>query len=63
MSLAFDGHNEQAGGAARIERFKEFIRVRLTADSLTAYVIAFDEPAMHGHELRAKVIDVFELRT
>ena len=63
VALAFDGHNEQAGGAARIERFKEFIRVRLTADSLTAYVIAFDEPAIHGHELRAKVIDVFELRT
>jgi hypothetical protein len=62
VSLAFNGHNEQAGGAARIERFKQFMRVRLTANSLTAYVIGFDEPRMHGHELRPRVIDVFELK-
>lgn len=61
VSLAFNGHNEQAGGAARIEGFKEFIRVRLTAHSLTAYVIGFDEPKMHGHQLRPRIIDVFEL--
>jgi hypothetical protein len=62
VSLAFNGHNDQAGGAARIERFKEFMRVRLTAHSLTAYVIGFDEPRIHGHELRPRVIDVFELK-
>jgi hypothetical protein len=62
VSLAFNGHNDQAGGAARIERFKEFMRVRLTAHSLTAYVIGFDEPKMLGHELRPRVIDVFELK-
>ncbi|MEK6320814.1 MAG: hypothetical protein AABN33_03930 [Acidobacteriota bacterium] len=62
VSLAFNGHNEQAGGAARIERFKEFIRVRLTAHSLTAYVIGFDEPKMHGKDLDLKIIDVFELK-
>lgn len=62
VSLAFNGHNEQAGGAARTERFKEFMRVRLTAHSATAYVIGFDEPKMKGHELRPRVIDVFELK-
>src|SRR4029079_12226956 len=60
VSLGFNGHNDQAGGAARIERFKEFMRIRLTARGLTAYVIGFDEPRMHGRELRPRVIDVFE---
>jgi hypothetical protein len=62
VSLAFNGHNDQAGGAARIGEFKEFIRVRLTRDSLTAYVIGIDQPEMLGRRLRPKVIDVFELR-
>jgi hypothetical protein len=62
VSLAFNGHNDQAGGAARIECFKEFIRVRLTANSLTAFVIGIDEPKMQGRELRPRIIDVFELK-
>jgi hypothetical protein len=62
VSLAFNGHNDQAGGAARIAEFKEFIRVRLTRDSLTAYVVGVDQPEMRGSQLRPKVIDVFELR-
>ena len=63
VSLAFNGHNDQAGGAARIGEFKEFIRVRLTRDSLTAYVIGIDQPEMQGRRLRPKVIDVFQLRS
>jgi hypothetical protein len=62
VSLAFNGHTEQAGGAARIERYKEFIRIRLTANGLTAYVIGFDEPRMNGRDLRPRIIDVFELK-
>lgn len=62
VSLAFNGHNDQAGGAARIEHFKEFIRIRLRENSLTAYVIGVDEPKMHGSELRPRIIDVFELK-
>ncbi|MEK6405716.1 MAG: hypothetical protein AABN34_01995 [Acidobacteriota bacterium] len=62
VSLAFNGHNEQAGGAARIERFKEFMRVRLTAQGLTVYVIGFDEPKIDGKDLDLKIIDVFELK-
>ncbi|MFY9556938.1 MAG: hypothetical protein WAV20_02325 [Blastocatellia bacterium] len=62
VSLAFNGHNEQAGGAARIERFKEFMRIRLTASGLTAYVIGIDKPEMNGKNLRPRIIDVFDLK-
>ena len=62
VSLAFNGHSDQAGGAARIQRFKQFIRIRLTADTLTAYVVGIDDPKMNGSELRPKIIDVFELK-
>jgi hypothetical protein len=62
------------GGAARIEDFKQFIRFRVTDDSLTGYVIAVDdvsmigEPVAKGSErrkdgryLRPFLIDVFQL--
>jgi hypothetical protein len=62
VAYAFDGSHEEVGGAARIERFKEFIRFRLTADDLTGYVIAVDDPQINGRELRPKIIDVFRLR-
>lgn len=35
VCLGFNGHNNEVGGAARIERFKQFIRFRLTEDDLT----------------------------
>jgi hypothetical protein len=44
VSLAFNGHNNEAGGAARIESFKGFIRINITPKALTAYVIGFDKP-------------------
>lgn len=62
ISLCFDGHNNEAGGGARIERFKQFIRFRLNEQGLTGYVIAFDEPNADGSKLSPKVIDVFEVR-
>lgn len=37
VSLEFNGHYSEAGGAARIEEYKEFIRIRLSKDSLTVY--------------------------
>jgi hypothetical protein len=60
-SLAFDGHNNEAGGAARIEGYKEFVRVRLTKETLTAYVIAIDEPATDGEKLAPRIVDTFTL--
>jgi hypothetical protein len=68
ISLSFNGHNNEAGGAARIERFKEFIRFRLARDratgedTLTGYVIAIDDPQKDGRDLRPRLIDVFHLR-
>ncbi|MBV9926755.1 MAG: hypothetical protein JOZ96_17180 [Acidobacteria bacterium] len=61
--LAFNGHNNEAGGAARIEGFKGFIRIRLTADELTAYVVGFDKPEIDGDKLKVKIIDTFKLKS
>lgn len=43
-SMAFNGHNAEAGSAARVEGYKHFIRFRLTRDGLTGYVIGIDAP-------------------
>jgi len=74
VCLVFNGHNNELGGAARIERFKQFIRFRLTKDDLTGYVIAVDDVSMigepvkndrkhtqDGEALKPKLIDVFHL--
>ncbi|HEX8476558.1 MAG TPA: hypothetical protein VF666_21350 [Pyrinomonadaceae bacterium] len=69
VCLCFHGHNNEAGGAARIERFKELIRFRLTENDLTGYVIAIDDPIdatdekyETGRQLRPRIIDVFRLK-
>ncbi|HYO92477.1 MAG TPA: hypothetical protein VEQ40_12610, partial [Pyrinomonadaceae bacterium] len=62
VALVFNGHNNEAGGAARIEKFKQFVRFRLTENDLTGFVIAVDEPKEHGSQLRPKLIDVIYLR-
>lgn len=48
-----------AGGAARIEGFKQFIRFRITREGLTGYVIAVDEA--EGDEPDPKIVDVFRV--
>jgi len=62
VCFAFNGHNNEVGGACRIEEFKQFIRFRLTEDGLTGYVIAIDRPRKQGRDLEPKVIDIFHLR-
>lgn len=62
VSLSFNAHNNEAGGAGRIEKFKEFIRFRLTEKEITGYVIAIDEPVEDGSKLRPHLIDVFTLK-
>lgn len=70
---AFNGHNNEVGGAARIERFKQFIRFRVTEKELTGYVIAVDDVSLigevkdngevnDGRDLKPKLIDVFHLK-
>jgi hypothetical protein len=61
-ALAFHGHNNEVGGAARLEKFRHILRIRLTRDGVTTYVIGFDEPAVEGHDLELKLLDVFHLR-
>ena len=69
----FNGHNNEVGGAARIEQFKQFIRFKVTPNELTAYVIAVDDVSkigerddkgveQDGRVLKPKLIDVFTLR-
>jgi len=71
VSFLFNGHNNEVGGTARVENFKEFIRFRLTNHSLTGYVIAVDDVSLigkteNGHvndgsDLQVRLIDVFHL--
>jgi hypothetical protein len=62
VSLAFNGHNDQAGAAARIEGYKQFMRIRIKQDELTAFVIAVDNPVTLGKKLEPRIVDVFHLR-
>ena len=62
VCFAFNGHNNEVGGAARIERFKQFVRFHLTREGLTGYVIAVNDPSDTGSELTPHVVDVFHLR-
>jgi len=72
VCFVFNGHNNEVGGTARIEQFKEFIRFRLTPEGLTGYVIAVDDVSkigekddkghyFDGSDLKVKLIDVFHL--
>jgi hypothetical protein len=76
VCFVLNGHNNEVGGAARIENYKEFIRFRVTPDGLTGYVIAVDDVSMidkeievngqtrkgDGEDLQPKLIDVFHLQ-
>ena len=62
VCFAFNGHNNEVGGAARIENFKQFIRFRLTRNEITGYVIAVDQVGEVGHDLKPRLIDVFRLK-
>jgi hypothetical protein len=62
VSLSFNAHNNEAGGAGRVEKFKEFIRFRLTENEITGYVIAVDKPQGDGSLLAPRLIDVFSLK-
>lgn len=44
VSLAFNGHNNEAGGGARSEGYRHMIRFAVQEKSLTGYVIGIDTP-------------------
>lgn len=62
IAHAFDGHNNEVGGAARVSRFTQIIRFRVTPRDITGYVIGCERPAAGGPCLRPRVIDRFTLR-
>jgi hypothetical protein len=62
ICLAFNGHNNEVGGAGRIENFKQFIRFRLTNNDITGYVIAIRDPQEKGKDLKPEIIDIFRLK-
>jgi len=73
VCFIFNGHNNEVGGAARIEEFKQFIRFRIDQNGITGYVIALDDVSMigkpvpgearkyDGGDLHPRLIDVFRL--
>jgi hypothetical protein len=66
VTLAFHGHNNEAGGGARSEQYRHMIRFKLTENTLTGYVIGFDEPATdfsNKEQLpKFRLVDVFTIR-
>jgi hypothetical protein len=61
VALAFDAHFNEAGGAARLDRYRHFIRFKLEPDRLTGYVIGWDRPSTDLERLDARLVDVFSL--
>ncbi|MGH8525752.1 MAG: hypothetical protein ACREXY_16570, partial [Gammaproteobacteria bacterium] len=69
VSLAFNGHNNEAGGGARTEQFRHLVRIKLTRDSLTGYVIGIDNPNDHiddkgvfKRDSNVRLVDVFTVK-
>lgn len=62
VAVEFGGHAGDAGSAARREEYKQFIRFRITPDTLTGYVIGIDQPQEQGRDLRPRLVDTFTLR-
>ncbi len=68
VSLAFNGHNNEAGGGARLPRYRQFIRFKITEKQLTGYVIGIDAPQdkllsqrENTGRQNVHVVDVFSL--
>ncbi|MBP6843190.1 MAG: hypothetical protein KA201_05575 [Kofleriaceae bacterium] len=61
VAAALGAHGNEVGGAARVDAFRQFIRFRLTADTLTGFVVAIDAPSADPAALRPYVVDVFQI--
>jgi hypothetical protein len=62
IALLFNGHSNEAGSTALVEDYKQFIRFRLTEDTLTGYVVAVDKVEKEGDKLKPRLIDVIHLQ-
>jgi hypothetical protein len=63
VSLLFNGHNNEAGGAARIQGYKHILRIKVERDKLTVYVIGFDDAEIELDKLKPRLVDKFELKS
>jgi hypothetical protein len=61
VAAALAGHNNEAGAAARIERFRQFVRFRVERERLTGFVIAIDAPGTEPGAVKPRVVDVFTI--
>ncbi len=67
VSLAFNGHNNEVGGLARIEGFKHILRIRVRENKLTVFVIGIQnaKPDLNdlnlNDESSPKLVDKFDL--
>ncbi len=64
VTALYDGHNNEAGGGSLAAAFRHLVRVRLTPDALTAYVIGIDEPRdldSGSSERTFRLVDVFTI--
>lgn len=65
-ALAFNGHNNEAGGGARSEQYRHLIRFKVEEHRLTGYVIGIDQPVTDftGTDLpKFRLVDVFTVET
>lgn len=69
VALAFNAHNNEAGGAARLDAFRHIIRFKVEEARITGYVIGFERPEVAVDDagdgrpvLRPRIVDRFELR-
>jgi hypothetical protein len=62
VSLAFNCHNNEAGGGARSDKFRHMIRIKLTENTLTGYVIGIESPEEDISKTKISLVDVFTLQ-
>ncbi len=58
---AWNGHNNEVGGAARVGAFRQIVRFHVTHDHLTGYVIAAEDGKTPEDELKLRLVDVFRV--
>jgi hypothetical protein len=61
FALSFGCHNNEAGGAARIDRFGHFIRFKLEPQRITGYVIGLEHLADSQSPLAPFLIEIFHV--
>jgi hypothetical protein len=59
VASSFNGHNNEAGAAARVDSFRQFIRFRVQPHCITGYVVAIDELGTDVMSVKPRIVDIF----